>query len=69
MYIANKNLEHNRKEIKKGDEVKQSDAGFKDLLAAGHLDQVGEIAKSMPVEVSAPIEAEVKEEPKKKKSK
>jgi hypothetical protein len=75
MYLVNKNINHNGKDYPKGSEIKSSDAGFKDLLGAGHLDEVnGSSKKAEPeaapeVELEAPPEMDGEESSKKRKSK
>lgn len=45
-HVVNKNLDHNGKLYAKGDEIKPSDPGFKELLQAGHANEVKEEAKA-----------------------
>ncbi len=40
LYKVNKNVEHNGKSYPKDGEIKESDEGFKDLLQAGHAEEV-----------------------------
>ncbi len=52
-YVMNKNVEHNGKPYPKGTEIKESDDGFKNLVQAGHADELevsGAKAESEPSE-------------------
>lgn len=58
-YLMNKNVVHNGKDYPNGSELKESDDGFKSLIAQGHAT---ELKFADPVEVKAE-ESEEQSEP------
>jgi hypothetical protein len=50
-YVMNKNVMHNGKSYKKGDEIQESHDGFKEIVSGGHADELKfEDAAEAPVE-------------------
>jgi len=63
MFVVNKNINHNGKSYAKDSEIKESDAGFKELLKSGHVNEgIGKpISAQAEVAVDVVVESEYEE--------
>lgn len=66
-YVVNKNITHSGKSYPKGSPISEGDAGFKELLQAGHLNDGAEPKVAVPAEVMEGQGVEVDAENNKKK--
>lgn len=72
MFVVNKNISHNGKDYLNGSEIKKGDAGFDELVKAGHAVEVSGSSKAQAEPVpedheDAPEFPDDEEKPKKKK--